>query len=178
MTRPWIQTYSGHVFSLEPFDAEAIHIEDIAHALSMLCRFNGQCRRFYSVAEHSVHVSLEIAPHLAQLGLMHDAAEAYLGDVPTPLKKKLPAFSDAENHLMQLIAQRFCFTLPEEGEEDEKELKRADLQLLSDEKQVLMGPEPKPWPGLPVPRRVERIIGWSPDEAKKRFLERFQDLAG
>jgi 5'-nucleotidase len=56
---------------LESFDPEAIHIEDIAHALGMLCRFNGQCKTFYSV-----HVSHEIAPDLALLGLMHDAAEA------------------------------------------------------------------------------------------------------
>lgn len=178
MTNPWIQTYSGHAFPLEPFEPGAIHIEDIAHALSMLCRFNGQCQRFYSVAEHSVHVSHEITPGLALLGLMHDAAEAYLGDVPTPLKRKLTAFYEAEDHLMQLVAQRYDFMLPEKGADDEKELKRADMQLLADEKQVLMGVEPKPWPGLPASGKIERIFGWSPDEAKQHFLERFHELAG
>ena len=177
MTTPWIQAYSGRVFPLEPFDINAIHIEDIAHALSMLCRFNGHCRKFYSVAEHSVHVSHEIAPRLALLGLMHDAAEAYLGDVPTPMKNRLPAFSEAEDHLMELVSHTFGFDLPSSGSDDKLELKRADMQLLADEKEMLTRQEPKPWPGLPAAHKVERIKSWSPAEAKQQFLARFGDLS-
>jgi 5'-nucleotidase len=140
----WMQTFTGKVFPLENFDPAAIDIEDIAHALGMLCRFNGQCKTFYSVAEHSFHVSHEVAPDLALFGLMHDAAEAYLGDVPTPLKKNLKAYRKKEDELMKLISEEFGFEWPEENTLVKKELKRADKQLLADEKQVVMGPEPKP----------------------------------
>ena len=97
---PWIQTVSGKKFPLLTPDTEAIDIQDIAHALSMICRFNGHCISFYSVAEHSVHVSRLVAPNLALWGLLHDAAEAYLGDVPTPLKGHLGGFRDREKTLL------------------------------------------------------------------------------
>ncbi len=174
----WMQTFTGKVFPLENFDPAAIDIEDIAHALGMLCRFNGQCKTFYSVAEHSVHVSHEIKPDLALLGLMHDAAEAYLGDVPTPLKKSMPEFEHIEDKLMKLIGDKFGFEWPEKGTVEEVELKRADKQLLADEKQVVMGPEPKPWPGIFEVKNPDRIQCWSPGEAKGQFLKRFKELAG
>ena len=172
----WMQTFSGKVFPLETFDPRAIDIGDIAHALGMLCRFNGQCQKFYSVAEHSVHVSHEIAPDLALLGLMHDAAEAYLGDVPTPLKKSLPAFCEAEDKLMLVIADEFDFHWPAKKSVEMVELKRADMQLLADEKFVVMGPEPKPWRGLPAAKNPDRIECWGPEEAKRKFLEQFHGL--
>lgn len=67
---PWIQTFNGKRLDLSPPNPDQINIEDIAHGLSMLCRFNGQCTRFYSVAEHSVHVSHEIDEELALVGLL------------------------------------------------------------------------------------------------------------
>jgi len=103
----WIQTISGKKFPLEEPDPSRIDIEDIAHALSLLCRFNGHCTKFHSVAEHSVHVSHEIAQDLALVGLLHDAAEAYLGDMPSPLKKKLSQFSEFEHKMEVAIAERF-----------------------------------------------------------------------
>ena len=172
----WMQTFTGKVFPLEAFDPEVINIEDIAHALGMLCRFNGQCQKFYSVAEHCVHVSYEIAPDLALLGLMHDAAEAYLGDVPTPLKKALPAFHEAEDKLMLVIADEFDFHWPEKKSVEIVELKRADMQLLADEKVVVMGPEPKPWCGLPAAKNPDRIQCWGPKEAKRQFIKRFHEV--
>ncbi|MCP4936387.1 MAG: phosphohydrolase [bacterium] len=171
-----MQTFTGRVFPLETFDPEAIHIEDIAHALGMLCRFNGQCKTFYSVAEHSVHVSHEIASNLALLGLMHDAAEAYLGDVPTPLKKELEGYCVKEDKLMKLISDKFGFEWPKEDALEEVELKRADNQLLADEKHVVMGREPKPWPGILEVKNHDRIQCWSPGEAKEQFLTRFREL--
>ncbi|MEM4379972.1 MAG: hypothetical protein QXL01_04720, partial [Thermoplasmatales archaeon] len=82
---PWIETYSGKKFDY--LAQSELDIEDIAHALSNLCRFNGHTRVFYSVAEHSVNVSSMVPPELKIAALLHDAAEAYIGDVPSPLKQ-------------------------------------------------------------------------------------------
>jgi hypothetical protein len=173
----WIQTASGLKFPLLDIDMAAICIEDIAHALSMLCRFNAQCLRFYSVAEHSVHVSHEIRPDLALVGLMHDAAEAYLGDVPSPLKKCLAEFQVIEANAIHAIGAKFGCGMPEDDSDAARELKRADLQLLIDEKAVIMAPEPEPWPPhAPSVKAPERIQCWPPEMAKVRFLERFAEL--
>jgi hypothetical protein len=170
----WIQTISGKKFPLEAPDPAQIDIEDIAHALSLLCRFNGHCTRFYSVAEHSVHVSHEIDPDLALVGLLHDAAEAYLGDVPSPLKKKLSQFSAFEHKMEAAIANRFNI---DEQLFKSKELKRADFQLLVDEKSVLMVEEPEPWPdNAPEVKAPGRIVGWGAAEAKAQFLARYKEL--
>lgn len=173
-SKAWIQTISGKKFPVDEPDSAQIDIEDIAHALSMLVRFNGHCTRFYSVAEHSVHVSHEIDSELALIGLLHDAAEAYLGDVPSPLKKELDQFKKFEHRMELAIGKAF-------GVEPElfggKELKRADVQLLVDEKAALMIAEPEPWPdGAPEKMNTGRIKAWGPEKAKSRFLQRFREL--
>jgi uncharacterized protein len=174
---PWIQTASGLKFPLLKADPAVIVIQDIAHALSMLCRFNAQCLRPYSVAEHCVHVSYEIAPDLALIGLMHDAAEAYLGDVPGPLKGCLPFFNTIESQLIEAIGRKFGFAYPEKGTPEARELKRADIQLLVDEKAVLMAPEPEPWPpAAPPAKNTSRIQCWPPAVAKAKFLARCDEL--
>ena len=167
----WIQTFTGKKFPLDNPDPALIDIEDIAHALSLLCRFNGHCTRFYSVAEHSVHVAREIDLKLAMVGLLHDAAEAYLGDVPSPLKAQLSQFNAFERKMEQAIGERF-------GIDPElfkcAELKRADMQLLVDEKAVLMLAEPEEWPaGAPDAKDTGRIEGWGSVSARERFLEEF-----
>jgi hypothetical protein len=175
----WIQTASGFKFPLIEIDPDAIRIEDIAHALSMLCRFNAQCLRFYSVAEHSVQVSYEIRPDLALLGLMHDAAEAYMGDVPSPLKRELRDFKGIEDRLIAAIGERYGFAMPEDGSDDARELKRADVQLLVDEKAAIMSPEPEPWPpNAPSIKDKGRIECWPPEFAKAKFLARYTELSG
>jgi hypothetical protein len=142
----------------------------------MLVRFNGHCKRFYSVAEHSVHVSSEIEPDLAMVGLLHDAAEAYLGDVPTPLKRQLRQFKEYELLMERAIGRRFeldadLFSCAE--------LKRADVQLLVDEKSVLMSEEPEAWPfEAPPVKDPHRVVCWSPEKARERFLSRFWELTG
>lgn len=170
----WIQTFSGKRLDLDPPNPDQIDIEDIAHGLSMLCRFNGQCTRFYSVAEHSVHVSQEIASEHALIGLLHDAAEAYLGDVPSPLKKQLTQFKTYEERMEVAIGKKFDI---KPNLFKDLELKRADAQLLIDEKAVLMVDAPEPWPpGAPDVKDVSRIECWGPAEAKQKFLERFAEL--
>src|ERR1019366_6268112 len=84
-TKSAIRTYTGILFDFEEPEASPIRIEDIAHALSLLCRFAGHCKEFYSVAEHSVRVSYACPEEHALWGLMHDASEAYCVDVPRPL---------------------------------------------------------------------------------------------
>lgn len=90
----WILTFSGERFY--PFSPapEEVKTKDIAHALANICRFNGHTRGFYSVAAHSVHVSRLVPPEFALEALLHDAAEAYVGDMVRPLKRGLPAFEE------------------------------------------------------------------------------------
>lgn len=174
MTDAWIQTVSGKKFPLDDPDPSLIDIEDIAHALSLLVRFNGHGTRFYSVAEHSVHVSHEVAPDLALVGLLHDAAEAYLGDVPAPLKRALRDFQRFENRMEKAVAARFGLNA---ADFRCAELKRADVQLLVDEKARMMVAEPAPWPpNAPSSKAPSRIRCWVPARAKAAFLNRFNGL--
>ncbi len=170
---PTILLHGGTYFDfLDPENSE-FTIDDIAHALSMLCRFNGQCGRFYSIAEHSVYVSRFVPPELAFAGLMHDAAEAFIGDVSRPLKDLLPEYRAIERHVEAAVLGRFG--LPATMHPAVKEI---DIAMLATEQRQLMrnrddwdytrGRKP-----LPV-----TIAGWSPEEAKDAFLARFSDLSG
>lgn len=102
-------TYSGKMLDLSDIRPEAIDIKDIAHALSQLCRFSGQCRSFYSVAEHSIRVCGLVPDEHKLAALLHDASEAYLGDVIAPIKQMLPAYKKLEDELMAVIANKFGF---------------------------------------------------------------------
>lgn len=135
----WLQTFTGRRFwPLDP-KAEEIDIRDIAHALSNQCRFAGHTTDFYSVAQHSVRVSFVVPPELALCGLLHDASEAYLLDIPRPLKR-LPMFEpyrEYEERLMHMIAEKFGFTWPMP-----EEIRAADDNLLMDEaKSLIRGPK-------------------------------------
>lgn len=91
----WIQTYQGRSFEYQtPENIDQIDIYDIAHALSNICRFGGHCKRFYSVADHSIRCAdvaknMGLSKEIQLWCLLHDAAEAYIGDIPTPLKKEV-----------------------------------------------------------------------------------------
>lgn len=168
---------------MDPRSAD-IHPLDIAHALSNQCRYSGHTRVHYSVAQHSVMVSL-IAEYLlprdasdeeimatARAGLLHDASEAYLVDIPSPLKQlpEFEAYRAAEKRLERIILKRFG--LPEELP---AAVKKADLIALSTEKRDLMVEPPEPWIDLPEP--LERTIQtMTPAQAELKFLERFDEL--
>lgn len=156
---------------MDPLPHE-VNIEDIAHSLSMLCRFNGHMERFYSVAEHSVYVSQLVTGKNQIWGLLHDAAEAYLSDVPSPVKKHLPQFKEIENGLQKIIAIHFNLSpaIP-------PEVKHADMVLLATEKKVLMKPEPDSWGELPAPSNKITIAALPPDMAKALFIKRFRELS-
>lgn len=121
-----IRTYGGrYIDPLNP-DPEAIDINDIAHALSNICRFGGHTMRFYSVAEHSLHVmQLVKAPELKLCALLHDASEAYLLDIPSPVKHRLTDYKQAEFKLMTIIARKYRFEWPKP-----KEVQLADDRAL------------------------------------------------
>lgn len=105
--KPWIQTATERVFNFLQPDVNDISIRDIAHALSNICRFTGHVGEFYSVAQHSVLVSYLVNPVYAREALMHDASEAYLGDVHSPLKRELPEYQKIEAECMRAIEKKF-----------------------------------------------------------------------
>ncbi len=168
----WIQTFSGRKFhSLDP-RMDEIFIEDIAHSLANLCRFNGHCLRYYSVAEHSVRVSRILPDRLRLWGLLHDAGEAYLTDLPRPVKRRLAAFNEMEDRVLEVVARRFGLSWPMPAE-----VKEADTILLATEARDLMAPPPEPW-NLGVEPLPESIDPMLPDQAGQWFLDEVALLTG
>jgi len=158
-----------------------VHIDDIAHALSMQCRFNGHCNRFYSVAQHSVHVA-EICRErecttLGVLGaLLHDAAEAYTGDLVRPLKMLLPgAYERIERQAERAVSTAL---MPHGARVGGQEAKRADMIMLATEARDLMGVNcARYWESIAgVKPREERITPLQPNEARRLFLSWYDDL--
>lgn len=167
----WMQTFTGRCFwPLDP-RPEEICIDDIAHALSMTCRYGGHCQRFYSVSEHSVLVSRHVPPAFALWGLLHDAAEAYSADIPRPLKRNLPQWKPMEARIMAAVTSRFGLTPDEPAI-----VKAIDLAMTGDEQDALMSPCERDWGSLP-PRVGAVIEGLSPEDAKAQFLNRFDYLS-
>lgn len=169
---PTIKTASGDYFDLEDPDFRSIKIEDIGYALAMLCRYTGHCNAFYSVAQHSVLVSTIVPAEHALAGLLHDAAEAYIGDVSKPLKSLLPDYKRIEARIEAAVFKRFG--LPEVLPDA---VKRADLILLRTEQRDLMNADGEEWSATkdfaPLAQRIEP---WSPKMAQAQFIARFLDL--
>lgn len=165
----WMQTFTGQQFwPLDP-RPDDIDINDIAWSLAHLCRYNGHCQMFYSVAEHSVLVSQILPPEFALCGLLHDATEAYCADVPRPLKPFLTGYAAIEDGIWRAVAKRFG--LPEVMP---REVHEADNSVLMAEKPVLMGQNFE-WRIKATPANV-LIKGLTPHEASAAFLQRFHEL--
>jgi hypothetical protein len=161
-----MQTYTGRMFWPMDPRPEDICIEDIAHSLAHQCRFAGHTKTFYSVAQHSVLVSDVVPPEDAAWGLLHDASEAYLVDLPRPIKKSgaLGAeYKRVEDLVMQAVVERFNLSpyMP-------ASVKQADDVLVVTEGRDLLGPQARPWriAAEPLP---QRIVGWGPSTAKQSF---------
>jgi 5'-deoxynucleotidase YfbR-like HD superfamily hydrolase len=170
----WIQTHKGVIFY--PFDPliEEILLEDIAHVLSMACRFGGHLREFESIAQHSVQVAEHCQPKYKLMGLLHDASEVYLYDVAGPLKQS-PAFSDyrkTEKKLMRVIYERFGVEWSDEGWAD---VYKQDKRSLMTEVRDLLGPQTIPWECKEEPY-PEKIVPLQPKDAEKLFLDTFAAL--
>lgn len=169
---PWIQTFTGRRFTPTNPNPDAIVIRDIAHALSLQCRFSGHVKSFYSVAQHCVLVSYICDRSDALWGLLHDATEAYLLDLAAPLKRsgKFDSFKEVEAKLTDAICKRFDLPL-----EEPPSVKKADIQLLVTEGRDLLTTVRSDWVVNEKPLPF-KIAPWSPDEAEDRYMERFFDL--
>lgn len=112
MKDPYITTYTGkHFHPLSPL-AEEISIEDIAHALPMICRGNGHVKTFFSVGQHCIHCALEAEargyePRLILACLIHDASECYMSDLPRPFKQEMKTYIELEEKLLSMIYEKF-----------------------------------------------------------------------
>lgn len=167
----WIQAFPAHQFwSLDPrFDE--VHIESIAHSLAMQCRYAGHCLRFYSVAEHCVLLSRQVEPRHALWALLHDASEAYLVDVPRPVKGGLLGYHGIEHRVMEAVVRRFKLRplqIPIEVHE-------ADMRITTDEKRQNMAPG-LVWGTDELEPLGVTLRFWSPEQAEQQFLERFSEL--
>lgn len=198
---PWILTYTGRKFwPLEPKAAD-VCIEDIAHALSNICRFNGMAKNFYSVAQHSWLVSYLVHEDTALSGLVHDAAEAYIGAMVAPTKQltymldvmqsrrygpKFILVNEVEERIQKVIAQALDLPWPPPS------YKEADYTALMIERNCLM-PDHPDWPKDPsysvemIPAHIrpmavgwagaeDKLQVWDPYTAKMKFIQRYREL--
>lgn len=186
-SREWITTFSRRKFwPLNPRVAD-IELVDIAHHLSMICRFTGACRSFYSVAQHSVLVSRyteaalfdasqkgDTTPgkRLLSWALLHDAAEAYLMDIATPVKYAPPLahYRVIEKLIQAAVCDRFGL-----DREEPPFVKAIDTRMLRTEQRDLM---PPPFDDEPRPEEpfLETVVPWSAAKAEHEFLIRCNEL--
>lgn len=183
--RPWIQTARGLAWCADDPESYPYDIEEIAHALSHINRFCGHTVVPYSVANHSVLVAREVeraAPNaedrpLVRMALLHDAAEAFVNDLASPIKRmpELAGYRSLIERVEVAIARHFDL----EDYLDHPSIAAADLRLLATEKRDLLGASPhdKEWQWLPLPV-VDRIVPLQPDLAKRTFVSVWEALGG
>lgn len=174
----FIQTNSGRRIILDEFDEDDVRLSDIAKALSNICRFNGHTRSFYSVAEHSISVSRRVPVGLARAALLHDAAEAYVGDVVHPIKGHLQykggAFDKLETGIRYAIFRSLNVRYPELH--DWEVIDEADRRMCMTEGRDLLGGVTTGWGFDKYPPYPESVIPTLlPDVAEQLFLQRFQE---
>ncbi|QIB70069.1 DUF429 domain-containing protein [Aminipila butyrica] len=177
MDKNCISTITGRRFNPTAPEIRDITIEDIAHALSMICRANGHFKMFYSVAQHSINCAMEakargLSREIQLACLLHDASEAYIGDMTRPLKRQLTAYSEYEN-LMQTIILR-ALEIPDIDKEEQKAVKEIDDSLLYHEFKLYNGEKLfEKEPELRITLPVEEIAH---TKIKKQFLRQYTVL--
>lgn len=152
-----VRIYTGRY--VDPFNMKAddIDIRDIAHSLSHQCRFAGHTKKFYSVAQHCIFTMKKVSDENRLEALLHDASEAYLLDIPTPIKKQLTGYAEAEERIMKLVAEKFGFNWPMS-----EDVKAADRIMLQEE-----------WEQYVI---ADARIPWSTYQAEQTFLFHFEQL--
>jgi hypothetical protein len=178
-----VETYSGFFVDTSDPNADSIHLIDIAHALSQTCRFGGHCQGFYSVAQHAVFVSKRVERRghslRAQMeALHHDDAEAYLGDIPRPMK---PLLGDAYGALTKKMDAAIVQALDLPVPAYKHAIKDADNFALFVEARYLLPSQGKGWWDIEgLPSRIVTPDYWLgslvPKKARKLYLERHQEL--
>lgn len=173
----FMSLYSGgKFFPLDPTEQE-VHIEDIAHALSHQNRFNGHLKWPYTVAQHSVLCakqarSMDYDLNVQLYALMHDAAEAYIGDMIRPLKYYMPMFKEVEDRIMTVVARKFDFSMNKRAT---AKIKTIDNLMCAAEKRD-MHPTTLEWPGMPDPVDIKTIEPWPHSYAKGQFMRMFNQI--
>jgi len=168
MGGPYIRTYSGIKFTIFNPKPEMIIIEDIAHALSQLCRYGGHCSPFYSVARHSIIASYLVEEKYALDALCHDFSEAYVIDLPRPIKQQIPEYTKLEDKIYLSIAQKYNLSFP-----IPPAVHKIDRDMIGYEWDYFM--EKKPKPEL-LDFYKKYFLNSTPEETKNEFLARFHYL--
>lgn len=167
-----METFTGKLVMPLDLCYEEIDIVDIAHHLSLICRFNGACRKFYSVAQHSILVAGIVPKGDRLAALLHDASEAYMADVIRPIKQAIPGLKIIEDRIeVRILAKFKC------SGADWKAIKRADNILLATEARDLL-PLVEDWMFTEKPLESVRIVPWTARQAEKLFLKRFKEYGG
>jgi uncharacterized protein len=166
-----IITRSGRRFDFINPEPESIDIEDIAHALSQIGRFTGHTRFFYSVAQHSLLVSCLVPPEHALDGLLHDAHEAYVGDVASPLKRLLPEYMALETRIATAVRARYGLPMQQANA-----VTLADVTALYTEMRDLMGGVPKVSAAAAIELVPTELLYSPPTLVRDMFLRRFREL--
>ena len=171
-TISWIQTYTGK--RVDPLDMklEDLSIYDIAHALSLICRYSGHCNHFYSVAEHSCLISDLCSDTNKLSGLLHDASEAYLVDLARPVKqglrdRNINVFDVFEENIEKLVNKKWQVDC------NNSEVKELDSRMIRTEAPVIMAGSVEGWSHMKLEPLDIKIELWSPLQAETEFLKRF-----
>lgn len=168
----YVSLSRGGRFYFDDVTVSTFSIEEIADALSKICRFTGHTQRFYSVAEHSVLTSLIVPKAYAFEALMHDAHEAFVGDVAAPLKSLLVDYQVVEDRAAARVRKHFG--LPAKTSQP---VKWADLEMLALEKRDLLPSAKEDWLCLEgIEPAQTTLLFCEPSNARQIFLERFQKL--
>ena len=167
----YLETCTGKRFYYAKPTEDSICIEAIAHALSLQCRFNGHVKHLYSVAQHCCHVSNALPREFRLQGLLHDAAEAYIGDIVSPFKDQFPEIQKMEDEILKKIFSVFdcSFPLSKEVLDSDRRMLYTEFRDLGFAEFGLMRDS--------APEPYEIVISpWSSTVAESQFLKLFREI--
>ena len=167
---PFVYTYTGKKFHFLNPHPDEICIEDIAHSLSLKCRFNGHTASFYSVAQHCIQMSSWEKQYPEWL-LFHDAAEAYIGDIATPIKRHFPEIQEMERQILYVIAEKYNLITPIPF----AWIYCVDQRMLATEKRDILLHDLK-WENLVPYPYEQKILPVKAETVEKMFINRVKEL--